>query len=476
MSASAIDARGMTTLVYGLALTGEAVVAELCRRGDEVLVADDAADEASVDAKRRRAAELGARWIERPATAAADAVDQMLDGVDRLCPAPGVPETHPVIVAAERRRVPIRTEIDLAYEFEQHRPGGPRPILAVTGTDGKTTTTELATHLLRRAGRRAVAVGNTEVPFLAELGGDAEVFVVECSSFRLNWLDSFRAEASVWLNLAPDHQNWHRSLAAYRAAKARMWSHVRPTDVAIGALDEAEVLDELARVACRRVTFGLHAHGRTVPDYRLAGTTLVGPHGPIIDRASMSRDLPHDVSNALAACALVVESGLLATDQLAAGLADFRHPDHRIQLVGEADGVRWYNDSKATSPHAVLPAIRSFPSVVLIAGGRNKGLDLGELAGAAGHVHAVVAVGEAAAEVAAAFAGTCPVTTVTAPTRAGMAEAVDAAAALARPGDVVLLSPGCASFDWYPEGGYPARGRDFARLVTDRLQRSGAGR
>ena len=147
-----------------------------------------------------------------------------------------------------------------------------------------------------------------------------------------------------------------------------------------------------------------------------------------------------------------------------AALATFSHPPHRIELAGEADGVRWYNDSKATTPHAALTAIRGFDGIVLLAGGRNKGLDLASLAYEHDRIVGVVALGEAADEVAAAFTPWCPVRVAS-----SMAQAVDLAAGMATPGDVVLLSPACASFDWYPDGGYPARGEDFKMLVRRRL-------
>jgi UDP-N-acetylmuramoylalanine--D-glutamate ligase len=286
------------------------------------------------------------------------------------------------------------------------------------------------------------------------------VFVVECSSFRLNWLRSFRAEASVWLNLAPDHQNWHTSLAAYEASKSRLWAHLRPSDTAIGNAADEVVMRNLAGVDAHRRTFGAPD-----ADYRLDGDRLVAPIGEITTTAAMTRVLPHDVANALAAAAVVLESGVADVDAVRRALASFVHPPHRIELVGEAGGVRWYNDSKATTPHAALSAIRGFERIVLLAGGRNKGLDLANLAVEHDRVVGVVALGEAADEVAAAFSPWCPVRVAS-----SMAHAVELAAAMARPGDVVLLSPACASFDWYPEGGYPARGDEFKALVTSLLE------
>jgi UDP-N-acetylmuramoylalanine--D-glutamate ligase len=174
----------------------------------------------------------------------------------------------------------------------------------------------------------------------------------------------------------------------------------------------------------------------------------------------MRRSLPHDITNALAASALVLETGLATADGIAAALASFVGAPHRIQLVGDDGAVRYYDDSKATTPHAALTAIRAFDRVVLIAGGKNKGLDLRPMGSEPARMRAVVAIGAAADDIGEVFESTCPVLTAS-----SMDEAVVAARGAAHPGDVVLLSPGCASFDWY--SGYPARGEDFARAVRE---------
>ena len=437
-----------TALVYGMAISGEAVARALHDRGFRVLVADDVAS----DAKTASAAAVGSELIVQPD---ASAIDKLVAISDIICPAPGVAETHPVIAAAHREGKPIRSEIDLAYEWEQQRIGGPRPMLAVTGTDGKTTTTMMAAAMLRCAGLKAAAVGNTELPLIAALDSDVDAFVVECSSFRLNWIDHFRSEASVWLNLADDHQNWHVSMHAYERAKARMWIHNRPTDVAVGYAADPVVMRNLDVAVGRQLTFGTDT-----ADYRLVGSTLTGPVGVLVERAMMTRDLPHDISNALAAAAISIESGLATAAAVAEALETFEHPPHRIEPIGEFAGARWFNDSKATTPHAAITAIRGFTNVVLLAGGRNKGLDLASMADEHDRVKAVVAIGEAAPIIHGAFARWCPVVDAS-----SMRDAVAAAASFAAPGDTVLLSPACASFDWYPEGGYPARGDDFKRLV-----------
>lgn len=439
-----------TALLYGIAIANDALGRQLVRRGWDVIVADDA----PTDAKAALAQSLGTTLIASPDV---PTVGALVGRAAMVCPAPGVAETHAVVLAAQRTGVPIRTEIDLAYEWEQDRASGPRPILAVTGTDGKTTTTMLAAHMLNVAGHRAAAVGNTEVPFVAALDDDVDVFVVECSSFRLNWLSSFRAEAAAWLNLAPDHQNWHASLASYEAAKARVWEHALPTDVAIGFADDAAVMRNLRATRAIQRTFAA-----TDADYHVRAGQMVGPQGAIAPVTAMARALPHDITNALAAAALVLEVGLAGPAAIESALRSFRHPPHRIEPVGEIDGVRWFNDSKATSPHAALSAIRSFDQVVLLAGGLDKGLDLASLTTEKARIKAVVGLGTAATAITELFRDSCPTVIAT-----SMREAVALGARLAAPGDVVLLSPACASFDWYPTGGYPARGDDFRSLVNE---------
>jgi UDP-N-acetylmuramoylalanine--D-glutamate ligase len=445
-----------SALVYGLAVAGVATARALIQRGYDVRAVDDTVD----DRRLQLAAELGVELIASPD---ADELARLVADAELVVPAPGVPERHPLFATAAAAGRPVVSEIELAYRWEQDRPGGPRPLLAVTGTDGKTTTTLLAVAMLEAGGVRSVAAGNTDVPLVAAIDLDVDAIVVECTSFRLAWTEQFRADAAAWLNLAEDHLNWHTSMASYEAAKGRIFSQQGPRDVAIGYAADPVVMAHLRAAPGRGVTFGPAA-----ADYRVdgvgSGAQLIGPVGPLAAVASLPRALPHDLTNGLAAAALVLETGLVAPSSVATALVGFTGPPHRIELVGDAGGVRWYNDSKATTPHAASAAIRAFDRVVLIAGGLNKGLDLSPLATEPDRVRAVVAIGGAAPDVAAVFAGGPPVMTAS-----SMADAVDQAGRAARPGDVVLLSPGCASFDWYPDGGYPARGDDFRRLVRARL-------
>jgi UDP-N-acetylmuramoylalanine--D-glutamate ligase len=272
----------------------------------------------------------------------------------------------------------------------------------------------------------------------------------------LAFIESFRAEASAWLNFDSDHLDWHASMGTYEEAKARIWRNVQPTDTAIGVSGETEVLKHLQVATCRRRVVGGSG------DYRVVDGTLTGPQGAIMTSTDLRRSLPHDVSNALVASALCIESGLATTTHAAKALSAYTAPHHRIEFIGESDGVRWFDDSKATSPHAVVTALRGFESVVLIAGGRNKGLDLAQIAVEASRVKSVIAIGDSAELIAQIFAGLKPVVVAD-----SMQVAVEQAARSASAGDVVLLSPGCTSFDWY--GGYAERGDHFAGLVRQYL-------
>jgi UDP-N-acetylmuramoylalanine--D-glutamate ligase len=428
-------------VVHGLGVTGRAVAAALARRSFEVIVGDDA----PTPAARALAADLGIPILD-----SAGVVDA-LARVDAFLPTPGLPEDHVTMGAARAAGVAVRSEFDLAAAWDD------RPVVAVTGTNGKTTVTELVADILGRSGIATVTAGNTEVPLVEAIDDhEPEWFVVEASSFRLAHTRRFAPRVASWLNFAPDHLDVHSSLSSYERAKANIWRDQSPADVAIANRDDP-IVWSYANGPARVLAFGLGEPGVGGPDYGLLDGTLVGPGGETIVRIDeLGRSLPHDVANALAAGATAHAAGG-TTDAARDALVGFRGLAHRVELVGERDGVRWFDDSKATVPHAVGAAVRGFSSVVLIAGGRNKGLDLSVLGELAPPVHAVIGIGESATEVVDAF-GSMPHRTAST-----MDDAVEAARSLAVPGDAVVLSPGCASFDWYE--GYAARGDDFARSV-----------
>ncbi len=440
-------------LIVGYGVAGQALTRALVVRGSTPQVVDDhPSDEALAAAESAGVTVIAAPTDEQ--------LEALLGGADAVLPSPGVPDDHRALALAEDAGLPVLSEYDLARLWDR------RPVVAITGTNGKTTVTMLVTAMLEASGRHARGVGNLEVPLVAAIDDPSvDVFVVEASSFQLGHTQRFEPAVATWLNFAPDHLDVHASIDAYERAKARIWADLGEDSVQVANAADAVVVAHLADGA-RRVTFGSGPDA----DFRLDGDDLVTPDGDVIvARRELARDLPHDLDNALAATATALAAGA-SLDGVRAALRDFRGLPHRVELVGEWCGVRWYDDSKATAPHATEAAVSGFDSVVLIAGGRNKGIDLTPLARLAPNLRAVVAIGEASAEVAEAFAGLVPVVGA----RDDMAQAVEAAASLAQDGDVVLLSPGCASFDWYR--GYHERGEDFHRQVLARARTIEAAR
>lgn len=435
-------------LLAGFGAANQAVARALVERDHDLIVFDDHHDPAVVAA----AATLG---LELEIAPDPDRLDELVRSVGAVIPTPGLPEHHPVLAAATARGVPAASEFDLAGAWDS------RPVAAVTGTSGKTTVTEMAVAALRSSGVAAVAAGNNDLPLVSAIErSDAEVFVVEASSFRLSHSRHFEADAACWLNFAPDHLDVHRDLASYEAAKARLWQWLPPGATAVANRRDPTVMSHLRD---DRAAWTFSDEGRA--DWYRDGNVLTGPDGPIVEVGELRRAMPHDIANALAAAATAAVVGATA-EGTGDALRSCRPGDHRVQRIATIDGVAYFDDSKATTPHATVAALRSFEEAVLIAGGRNKGLDLQGLRDAIDRVSCVVAFGEAAGEVAEVFATERPVLMA-----GDMAEAVDLAAAAAEPGTAVLLSPACASFDRY--SGYAARGEDFIRIVRDRAQRHG---
>jgi UDP-N-acetylmuramoylalanine--D-glutamate ligase len=438
-------------LLVGLGVTGAAVVRHAERTGAALTIVEDGtSDDARATARIAAARAAGARIVEAPE---AGALAALLDGIDLVVPSPGVRPTHPLLELATAAGTPVRSEIDLASE-ELSRRGA--TLVAVTGTNGKTTVTSLTTAMLRASDVDAVAAGNIGDALLDAAAGTAAVVVAEVSSFQLHFTTAaFRPAVAVLLNVAEDHLDWHGDVHAYAGDKARVFAEQRDGDVLVYNRDDSTVVRLAEAATGLRTAFGASgAPGEfTVRD----GALVTDAGERIIDVDRLDTVVPHDVQNALASAAAALPAGASVAG-VARALRDATRLPHRVALVGEHGGVRFYDDSKATNPHATVQAVRAFPHAVLIAGGRNKGLDLGALRPVAAGLRGVVAIGEAADEVARAFAGAAPV--VQART---MREAVERAAALAQPGDAVLLSPGCASFDWY--GSYAERGDAFAEEV-----------
>ena len=428
---------GRTVVVLGLARSGEAAARALLDAGARVTVLDGADD----DQQKERAQRLeGARVLlgrNNPTD---------VDEADIVVSSPGVPWHSPWIERALAKSVPVWSEVELAYLL------GVRPLVGITGTNGKTTTTEMTVAALRAAGRDAVAAGNVGRPLV---GADTSAaVVVELSSFQLQGIDTFRVPVAVLLNVAHDHLDWHGSQDAYARAKARIFENQTAEDVAI--VHDDPMCRGLASGSATPVFFAddrLPEGGAGVDD-----GWIVVPQGRVVEtarlRTSGRPNRADAIAAAAAACALGVDPR-----EVAEALASFEPRPHRIEAVATIDGVTYVNDSKATDPHATLAALEGMEDVVLIAGGRNKGIDLSELADGVAHLAAVVAIGESAADIVEAFSPTG----ITVEKAGSMEEAVARARELAQGHGTVLLSPACASFDMYRN--YEARGDAFRAAV-----------
>ncbi len=432
-------------VIVGYGITGQAVVDALLARGHRPVVIDDRPSDLAI----QRADELGLDLVVAPD---GETLRALVDASTVVLPSPGVPDHHPVFAAARAASRAVASEFDLAAMWDD------RPLAAITGTNGKTTVTMMVTDMLERSGIRAEAVGNTPVPLVAAIDDrDVDVFVVEASSFRLAHSQRFAPTVATWLNFSPDHLDAHATLADYEQAKAAIWRDLAPSSTA--------VVNFADPVVASHAPTGVDVVGFGTADatWHTRGGVLVGADGFSMPIDQIARRQPHDLANAAAAAATALAAGA-SVDAIAETLQSFAGLEHRVEFVGEAEGVRWFNDSKATVPHATLAAVGGFDSVVLIAGGRNKGLEMSLLADAVPPVRAVVATGDAADEVAEVFSSLVEVTRAD-----SMNDAIEQAAAAARTGDVVLLSPACTSFDWYPN--YGARGDDFRALVLSRIGR-----
>jgi UDP-N-acetylmuramoylalanine--D-glutamate ligase len=418
-------------LVVGLGRSGRAAALLLARRGWEVVAVD--ADEVAAPELDRAGVEVRAPW-EAP-----------VPDLDLVIKSPGVPGEAGPVVAARRAGVPVWSEIELAAREL------PNPLIGITGTNGKTTTTELAAHLLRAGGLAATACGNQGTPLAGLVGASdpSAWLVVECSSFQLEDVELFRPRAAALLNLAPDHLDRHGSLEGYRDAKLRLFAAQRAEDLAI----LPPGLEATGAARSRRTYDG--PPGPDAVAWAEGGLHVAGL-GRVIGWDEVPLRGRHNRENAMAAAALAAHAGIGA-DALAEGLTGFSPVPHRLEPVGAAGGVAFVNDSKATNPDAAVAALDAYPrGVHLIAGGRAKGTPFEALAEAArGAVVRAYLVGEAGAEIGRALdaAG------VPHEEPGTLEAAVAAAAARAAEGETVLLSPGCASFDQF--SGYQERGEAF---------------
>ncbi|MDO5735496.1 MAG: UDP-N-acetylmuramoyl-L-alanine--D-glutamate ligase [Propionibacteriaceae bacterium] len=463
-----------TVVVAGLGISGFAAADGLLSLGARIIVLDES------EAHAEKAGLL--EMLDVTVRLGAGATAVLPDDVDLVVTSPGWRPTAPLLLQAAERGIPVWGETELAWRMMH--PDRVVPWLAVTGTNGKTTTTQMLESMLRAGGLTTAAVGNIGRPIVEAILDDTpyDVLAVELSSFQLHWMHTVEMHSAAVLNLHADHLEWYDAedgFERYVADKAKIYHGVRHAAIYNVAEPATEKLVEEAEV-----TEGARAIGFTtgIPAPSMLGVVddLIVDRAFVAQRRDSALELaklsdvtpyaPHNVENALAAAALARSFGVSAK-AIAQGLQDLELAGHRIQSVATVDGITWVDDSKATNPHAANSAMCAFPSFVWIAGGQAKGTTFDTLVEEhAAQMKGAVVIGVDRDLVAAALSRHAPDVPVHVldSTEAGvMDDVVALAAQLASEGDVVLLSPGCASLDMFT--GYDDRGEQFSDAVRRHL-------
>ncbi len=470
-----MDLTGRTVCVAGLGVSGPPAARALAARGARVTVVDGA-DDAE---RRSRAGELESLGIK---VILGSVPGSPPAGTQLVVTSPGWRPETPLLAASLAAGITVIGDVELAWRLRPVLAGGrPQEWLAVTGTNGKTTTVRMLAAMLSAAGHRTIAAGNVGTP-LTEVVTDPRpypVLAVELSSFQLHWSATLRPLAAAVLNVAPDHLDWHGSMAAYARDKGRIFA---PGTIAVcNAADEWSVRLAAAAAGDSAVAFTLRAPGPG--ELGIAGGMLIDrafcPPGEAAELAAVADvqpAAPHNVANALAAAALARAYGV-PPGAVRGGLRAFEAEPHRISLIGRVGGVDYVDDSKATNPHAAAASLAAYRSVVWVAGGLLKGADVDELvSGAAGRLRAAVLLGRDRAKIRQALARhapNVPVAEVSGTDTGVMDHVVTESAAFARPGDTVLLAPAAASLDMFAN--YGERGDAFAAAVHRLARASTAG-
>lgn len=435
---------GMRVLVVGLGASGFAAAHALAGLDAKVRVTERATSEAIEERARR----LRLEGVEVTTAGHDDVV-----GADIAVASPGIPPHAPVVTQLVSAGIEVLSEVELAFRLARC------DFLAVTGTNGKTTTTSLLASMLTESGLPAVAAGNIGLPLIDAVLDvpDDGVIAVEVSSFQLAGIREFRPRIAVLLNVAEDHTDWHGSFDNYVASKARIAMNQSSDDTFVVNREDAAAMSVSANVGARVVPFS----GSSAPADGIGwdGETLFWRQSDVLSSDLVTLAGAAGREDVAAAAGAALEYGV-DVDAVRRAVESFQPLRHRLEVVARTGGVTYTNDSKATNPHATIAATRGLRDVVLIAGGRAKGIDLSVLRAAVPPVVGVVALGEAADEVARVFGGLVEVTVV-----GSMHDAVGAASAKAIPGGSVLLSPACASLDMYES--YAQRGEAFRRAVRE---------
>ena len=454
--------RGQTVLVVGAARSGAAAAEFLLAQGARVVLTDMREEPAlpvSLDLLRRRARSSGMLVLELGGHQA-----ESFRHCDFVVVSPGVPLAQPLFEESRGAGIPILAEVELAWRHLQGK------IVAITGSNGKTTTTTLVAELLRGAGLRAHAAGNIGAPLISMAASSTpeDIYAVELSSFQLEAIHDFHPFVAAILNLTPDHMDRYRDLDAYIGAKQRIFMNQGHADFAVLNQDDPRTAAMAAQVSSAPVLFSRRqetARGAFVRNGRLIHRDDAGERD-LFGVGEIRLKGSHNLENVLAACSMAILAGAPPAG-LAEVIRNFQGVEHRLEFVAEIAGVQYFNDSKATNVDAAIKSLEAFDSnILLIAGGRDKGGDFRPLRPLVEQrVKHLIVIGEAAGKIRSALAG-CSVDIRSA---GGMDDAVALAARMASPGDIVLLAPACASFDMFRN--YEHRGQIYKEAVRSLMRR-----
>jgi UDP-N-acetylmuramoylalanine--D-glutamate ligase len=427
--------------VLGAGLSGSAAALLLRAEGARVTVLDGAKEK---DLLKSTLDNLRAQGVHVICGAAAD---EDSSAYDRAILSPGIDPVSPLARNFLSRGIEIISELELGWQFCE------MPVIAVTGTNGKTTTTELLAQMLNASGQRTIACGNIGKP-LSEVAREKQLFdvlTVEVSSFQLEAIQTFHPSISLWLNFAPDHLDRYRSVADYRAAKLRIFENQTDTDVAV-----VNAIEKFPAICPRKITFSAYSDQA---DFQLSDGAIVYQNQAVLRLSDTKLRGLHNIENLMATLAAGMARGL-SFSQMAPALRNYEPRPHRCEFVREIDGVDYVNDSKATNLDAVEKALRAQTKpVVLIAGGKDKGFTFDPLRSFVKEkVQSTILIGEMAESISHSWSGAVKWEIAN-----SLADAVGRAHASARPGEVVLFSPGTSSFDMFKS--YADRGDQFRALV-----------
>ncbi|MBI3941115.1 MAG: UDP-N-acetylmuramoyl-L-alanine--D-glutamate ligase [Acidobacteria bacterium] len=453
-----MDLASKSILVVGLGRTGVSVARFLLMRGANILVTDDKNEP-------ELSGQIGQVWAaaghdsSRVKLCLGGTLPLQFGKLVLVVLSPGVPVTHPSVRWAVACGVPVISEIELAYRFLKGRTVG------ITGSNGKTTCTALIGLILAKQYRKTFVSGNIGVPLIDRVEAEDETcwHSIELSSFQLETVDQFRPNVAVLLNLTPDHMDRYKDMKAYQSAKSRIFANQRQDDVAVLNADDARVASMAAALRARVLWFGRQrpvCRGAFVKDARIFIRTDDG-EAALLPLSDIRLRGDHNVENVLA-CTAAGVAAQVEPERIAEAVRDFKAMEHRLEQVETVAGVAFFNDSKATNVDAAAKALQAFREpLVVIMGGRDKGADFATLREIAkGRVRHLVLLGEAAPKIQSALGAQIAASCV-----ADMRAAVRVAFSMARAGDIVLLAPGCASFDMFRD--YQERGQVFKAAVCE---------